>query len=70
MKFISPPSTTPPGILITGANTGLGLATVHALCHSPHAYNIILSARTLEKATAAITTVQAAHPTTASTLSH
>lgn len=40
-------------VLITGANTGLGLETVKALCRSSKVYTILLGGRSLEKAATA-----------------
>ena len=40
-------------VLITGANTGLGLEMVKALYSSSKAYDILLAGRSLEKATTA-----------------
>lgn len=37
-------------VLITGANTGLGFATVQALCGSNRTYTILLGGRSLDKA--------------------
>lgn len=55
-----------PVILITGANTGLGLETVKALCRSPKAYTILLGGRSLEKANAAAQEAQTEIPNSAS----
>ena len=41
-------------VLITGANAGLGLATVRALLSSEREYHILLCARSAEKAEAAV----------------
>jgi NAD(P)-dependent dehydrogenase (short-subunit alcohol dehydrogenase family) len=46
-------------ILITGANTGLGLATVNALSASQNNYTILLGGRSLEKAKKAASQVEA-----------
>ncbi|KAK9243113.1 hypothetical protein V1506DRAFT_545386 [Lipomyces tetrasporus] len=51
-----------PIILITGANTGLGLETVKALLRSPKAYTILLGGRSLNNANAAAKEVQAEFP--------
>ena len=48
----------PQTILITGANTGLGLEVVRALYSSPNPYTIILGSRTLSKADDAIATLK------------
>lgn len=55
-------------IFITGANTGLGLYTVKALCRSPNVYTILVGARDLSKATAAIEEVNREYPDTSSSL--
>lgn len=55
-------------ILITGANTGLGLETVRSLCRSSEAYTILLGGRSIEKATAAVKTAQEEYPKTSSTI--
>lgn len=52
-------TSTAPVIFITGANTGLGLEIVKALCKSSKAYTIILGGRDLAKANAAAKEVQA-----------
>lgn len=49
-------------ILITGANTGLGLETVKALLRSSRAYTILLGGRSVNKANAAAEEVQAEFP--------
>lgn len=54
---MTPPTT----IFITGANTGLGLYTVKALYRSAKAYTILLGARDLKKAAAAIEEVKSEH---------
>lgn len=46
-------------LLITGANRGLGLETVKALCKSKQAYTILLGARSLKDADAAVQMIQA-----------
>lgn len=56
-------------ILITGANTGLGLEVVKALYKSDVPYEIILGSRSVEKANEAITTVKQESPTSKSNLS-
>ena len=58
-----------PVVLITGANTGIGLEIVKALCASDKPYSIILSGRTLEKIQQAVKEVKEAFPKTASSLS-
>ncbi len=42
-----------PVVLVTGANTGLGLEIVKSLLQSPKVYTILLGGRSLDKATAA-----------------
>jgi len=56
-------------ILITGANTGLGLEVVRALCKSSNAFEIIVGSRSAEKGEVAVATVKKELPDTASTLS-
>lgn len=56
-------------ILITGANTGLGLEVVKALCKQPTPYNILVGSRSLQKGEAAIESVKKEIPNTTSTLS-
>lgn len=58
----------PTTILITGANTGLGLETVRALCRSSKPYRILLGSRSIEKARAAISEVKSEQPSTSSTI--
>lgn len=53
----------PRTILITGANTGLGLEIVKALCASTEQYTLIVAARSSDKASSAIKEVQELHPT-------
>ncbi|KAF5860164.1 hypothetical protein ETB97_001869 [Aspergillus alliaceus] len=48
-----------PIVLITGANTGLGLEIVKDFFRSPKAYTILLGGRSLDKANAAAKEVQA-----------
>ena len=58
-------------ILITGANSGIGFATVEALvsASSPDNHDhILLTARTLAKAQAAVSSIQASHPASSSHL--
>ena len=57
-----------PVVLITGANTGLGLAVVRALCHSSIAYQVLLGCRDVQKGGEAITTIQNEIPDSTSTL--
>jgi NAD(P)-dependent dehydrogenase (short-subunit alcohol dehydrogenase family) len=45
-------------VFITGANTGLGLEVVKALCSSTRSYHILLGSRSLDNATTAIDTVK------------
>jgi len=56
-------------VLITGANTGLGLEVVRALCKSSNAYEIIVGSRSVEKGEEAVATIKKEHPQTTSTLS-
>jgi len=56
-------------ILITGANTGLGLEIVRALAASETPYEILVGSRKLESATSAIETVKKETPDTKSTFS-
>lgn len=56
-------------ILITGANTGLGLEVVKALYKSDVPYEIILGSRSAEKANEAINAVKQEFPTSKSNLS-
>jgi NADP-dependent 3-hydroxy acid dehydrogenase YdfG len=55
-------------VFITGANTGLGLYTVKALYRSTTVYNILLGARDLSKASAAIEEVKREYPDSASSV--
>jgi NADP-dependent 3-hydroxy acid dehydrogenase YdfG len=55
-------------IFVTGANTGLGLYTVKALYRSTNAYNILLGARDLNKATSAIEEVKQEYPDSTSSI--
>ena len=54
-------------VLITGANTGLGLEVVKALSASEHAYTIIIAGRSPQKVKDAIKQVQSEFPNTKST---
>lgn len=65
MADITPSSTI---VLITGANTGLGLETVKSLCRSSKAYTILLGGRSIEKAEAAAKEARDEYPDTASTI--
>jgi NAD(P)-dependent dehydrogenase (short-subunit alcohol dehydrogenase family) len=58
-----------PIVLITGANTGLGLAAVKALCQSSTGYEILVGSRSVQRGEEAISTVKAEVPNTASSLS-
>jgi NAD(P)-dependent dehydrogenase (short-subunit alcohol dehydrogenase family) len=51
-----------PVVLITGANTGLGLEIVKALIRSSTSYTILLEARNKDKAYAAIQQLRAEFP--------
>jgi NAD(P)-dependent dehydrogenase (short-subunit alcohol dehydrogenase family) len=55
-------------VFITGANTGLGLNTVKALYRSKDTYNILLGARDLSKAEAAIGDVKREHANSKSSI--
>ena len=56
-------------IFITGANTGLGLETVRALCNEPVPYNIIIGSRDYAKGEEAVSQLRREFPQTASSLS-
>ena len=56
-------------VLITGGNTGLGLEAVKALFNSPNPYTIIVGSRFLDKANAAIATLQKENPSSSNILS-
>ena len=56
-------------VLITGANTGLGLEIVRALCKESTAYEIIVGSRSSAKGEEACKTVKGELPQTSSTLS-
>lgn len=60
-------ASTKPVILITGANTGLGLEVVKALAQSPTAYEILVGSRSVSKGEAAIASVKSEVPSTTST---
>ncbi len=66
-KYHMDPSSKPV-VLITGANTGLGLAVVRALCHSSSAYQVLIGCRDVQKGEEAITTIQNEVPDSTSTL--
>jgi NAD(P)-dependent dehydrogenase (short-subunit alcohol dehydrogenase family) len=55
-------------VLITGANTGLGLETVKSLIQSTKDYTILLGGRDFAKAEAAIEQVQKEFPDSASSV--
>ncbi|RNJ58702.1 hypothetical protein D7B24_004337 [Verticillium nonalfalfae] len=55
-------------ILITGANTGLGLELVRNLLQTGTPYSIIIGSRSLDNATKAITQLTSEFPSTSSTL--
>jgi NAD(P)-dependent dehydrogenase (short-subunit alcohol dehydrogenase family) len=55
-------------IFVTGANTGLGLYIVKALYRSTNVYTILLGARDLIKATAAIEEVKREYPNSTSSI--
>lgn len=56
-------------VLITGANTGLGLEVVKALYKADEPYEIILGSRSIDKANDAIATVKQETPSSQSNLS-
>ena len=56
-------------ILVTGANTGLGLEILKSLCRSSNTYHILVGCRTPSKGEAAIHEVKKEYPSTSSTLS-
>ena len=62
-------STKNPVVLITGANAGIGLAVVKALCQSSTTYQVLVGSRDVQKGEDAIKTIQTEVPNTASTLS-
>lgn len=53
-------------ILVTGANTGLGLEIIKALCSSHEQYKILLGGRSYEKAKQAVADLAIAFPDTKS----
>lgn len=55
-------------ILITGANTGLGLEIVKALCRESTPYDILVGSRSLQKGEAAVESVKKEIPNSTSTL--
>lgn len=55
-------------VLITGANTGLGLETVRSLCRSSKDYSIIIGCRSVAKGNDALAKVKQEYPTTSSLL--
>lgn len=55
-------------LFITGANRGLGLETVKALCKSKQTYTVLLGARSLKDANAAVLEVSAQFPDSPSVL--
>lgn len=56
-------------VLITGANTGIGLEVVKALCKSSQAYSIVMGARSVTKGEDAAAAVRKEIPATSSSLS-
>ncbi|KAI9745590.1 MAG: hypothetical protein M1818_001124 [Claussenomyces sp. TS43310] len=56
-------------VLITGANTGLGLEIVKALYKTKQSYNIIVGSRVVSNGEAAVTAVQQEIPSSPSSLS-
>jgi NAD(P)-dependent dehydrogenase (short-subunit alcohol dehydrogenase family) len=55
-------------VLITGANTGIGLETVKALLQSSKAYHILLGSRTLSKGEDAVAQLKSEFPKSESTV--
>ena len=58
----------PEVILITGGNSGLGLATVKALADSSQSYHILLCGRSLSRSTEAASIVRTQYPQSSSTI--
>lgn len=56
----------PQVVLITGANTGIGLETVRALLKSSQQYHVLLCGRSLQKAQDAAKAIKAEIPQTSS----
>ncbi|MCJ1307614.1 hypothetical protein MMC25_001261 [Agyrium rufum] len=56
-------------ILVTGANTGLGLEIVKALCSSETKYNIFLAGRSIDKARQAVDDMRKEFPSSPSKVS-
>lgn len=61
-------ASTNPIILITGANTGLGLATIKSLLQSPITYKILLGCRSLEKGNTAAKAASTKFPDSKTTI--
>jgi NAD(P)-dependent dehydrogenase (short-subunit alcohol dehydrogenase family) len=59
----------PKVVLITGANSGVGMATTKVLVSASNDYHVIISARSLSKAQIAKSEVEAENPSSASRLS-
>ncbi|GFF70357.1 (+)-neomenthol dehydrogenase [Aspergillus udagawae] len=60
---------TPKIVLVTGANTGLGLEIVRALCGSNDPYEILLASRSLSKGEAAVEALKQEFPASPSSVS-